>query len=62
LPPYRALARELNFCNEAGCGCGSLAQAINGLALAEKRLLEGKTVSYGQHAALPVYFAQMAAF
>jgi hypothetical protein len=42
LPPYRALANELNFCNAGGYGCGSLAQAINGLAQAEKRLSEGK--------------------
>jgi hypothetical protein len=35
LPPYRALARELNFCNGGGYGCGRISQAINGLAEAE---------------------------
>jgi hypothetical protein len=26
LPPYRALATELNFCNKTAQGCGSLSQ------------------------------------
>jgi hypothetical protein len=42
LPPYRALARELKFCNAAAYGCGRITQAINGLARAEKRLSEGE--------------------
>src|SRR3954470_19201204 len=42
LAPYRALARELNFCNGGSYRCGSLAQPINGLPQAEKRPSEGK--------------------
>jgi hypothetical protein len=50
LPPYRTLAAELNFCN-AGCQvCGRISQAINGLALAEKRPSEGKKAFTSQAA------------
>jgi hypothetical protein len=41
LPPYRTLAAELNFCNAGAQGCGRISQAINGLALAEKRPSKG---------------------
>jgi hypothetical protein len=31
LPPYSALAKELNFCNKDMNECGSLSQGENGL-------------------------------
>jgi hypothetical protein len=37
-PPYRALAGELNFCNEGEYECGSLSQRENGFIAARKRV------------------------
>jgi hypothetical protein len=45
-PPYRALARELNFRNEGGKECGSLSQGENGLS-------QAKTVYRSSESGLP---------
>jgi hypothetical protein len=42
LPPYGALARELNFCNKDVSECGSLSQGENRLSQGRNRLSEGE--------------------
>jgi hypothetical protein len=49
LPPYSALAKELNFCNKDMNECGSLSQGENGFIAGRKRVV----LSQGENGRLP---------